>query len=333
MELISIIVPVYNCEKYLFCCINSIINQTYRNLEIILIDDGSTDRSSKICDACTKIDSRIQVFHTSNHGLSSARNYGIEKANGDYIAFVDADDWIDSHMYEILHKQTISTKSDLIMCNASMVYEDRIIKANKETIIETMSGDLAIKNLLFENNCGVSAWNKLYKKSLFEKIKFPEGRYFEDFWIMYKIFNACNKIAYDNRQLYFYRQRKGSIMHRVSIKAAIDWVDLFDDLTRNKILKNYKNEIAHAYLGLCRDMKARSYFYLCKKERIKVCDILNDGIEKYCKFNEISKKTYKFSQRIKKYIIFYVPKKWLAESFSKVYVLFKILQNKYKSFK
>jgi len=124
-EQISIVVPVYNVEQYLEKCVNSIINQTYKNLEIILIDDGATDSSGKLCDELAKIDNRIKVYHKENGGLSDARNYGVERATGDYIGFVDSDDCIDSEMYEKLYEAIRKENVDVAECNLKIIYPDR----------------------------------------------------------------------------------------------------------------------------------------------------------------------------------------------------------------
>ena len=124
-ELISIIVPVYNVEKYLEKCVNSIVNQTYKNLEIILVDDGATDSSGKLCDKLAKIDNRIKVYHKENGGLSDARNYGVERATGDYIGFVDSDDYIDSEMYGKLYEAIKKENVDVAECNLKIIYPDR----------------------------------------------------------------------------------------------------------------------------------------------------------------------------------------------------------------
>ena len=125
-ERISVVVPVYNVEQYLEKCVNSIINQTYKNLEIILVDDGATDKSGKLCDELAKLDNRIMAYHKKNGGLSDARNYGVERATGDYIGFVDGDDYIDAEMYEKLYEAIKKENVDVAECNLKIIYSDRV---------------------------------------------------------------------------------------------------------------------------------------------------------------------------------------------------------------
>lgn len=215
-DLISIIIPVYNVEEYLNQCLDSIINQSYNNLEIIIIDDGSTDNSSKICDEFAIKDNRIKVIHKSNGGLSDARNIGIENSNGKYIFFVDSDDFIDNIMIEKLYKLIKANDADISMCNFTYYYNDDL----KHELIESpVKNDIlnrqeAIDKLFEEKNWFyVVAWNKLYKKEIWDDIKFPKGYIHEDEAVIHKVFMKCNKIVTTSESLYFYRQVKGSIMN------------------------------------------------------------------------------------------------------------------------
>lgn len=214
-ELISIIVPVYNVEKYIRRCIDSIIQQDYRNLEIILVDDGSTDKSGIICDKYKKRDKRICVVHKENGGLSSARNTGIDLAKGNYIAFVDSDDYISKDMYSILMKNIIEEKADISIVNYEMVSEWGKIKKRTITKIErkVMSGKEACKERYKKDGTiMVVAWNKLYKKELFQSIRYPIGKLHEDEFTTYKLLYRSNIVVYQNEKLYAYVQRKNSIM-------------------------------------------------------------------------------------------------------------------------
>lgn len=166
-EKISVIVPVYNVEQYLERCVDSIINQTYTNLEIILVNDGSTDNSGKLCDELAKKDERIRVIHKENGGLSDARNRGIEEAESDLVGFIDSDDYIDNDMYEILLKNLNNTDADLSMCALYDVYNNtpEAQVTNKETW--KLSSEQAIKMVMEAKILSVTAVNKLYRKSLF----------------------------------------------------------------------------------------------------------------------------------------------------------------------
>lgn len=225
-KLISIIVPVYNMEKYIDKCINSIINQTYKNIEIIIVDDGSTDKSNKMIDKYKKIDKRIKVYHKKNGGLSDARNYGLEKATGEYIGFVDSDDYIENNMYEILYNNLIKYKADISVVNYNLVYEkDFNYKKNFKEISDKLlilNKMETIKLLLDDNKFGNYAWNKLYKRELFNNIKYPVGRNMEDLGTTYKIIEKCNRIVYDPIPLYNYLQRNNSIVNTINLSFFED---------------------------------------------------------------------------------------------------------------
>ena len=211
-DLISIVVPVYNVEKYLEKCINSIINQTYKNIEIILVDDGSTDDSGKLCDELKKKDNRIKVFHKKNGGLSDARNFGIEKASGKYIGFIDSDDFIKEDMYEILYNAIITTKADLSMCEVIDCYGEIVNVENTHFDTFDLAPEEAIKKVMEAERVSVHAVSKLYKKSLFDNdLKFEVGKTAEDAIIMVELFSNCKKIAYVTAKEYYYIHRENSI--------------------------------------------------------------------------------------------------------------------------
>ena len=225
--LISIVVPIYNMEKYLDKCINSIINQTYKNIEIILVDDGSTDKSSKIINKYKKLDKRIKAYYKKNGGLSDARNYGIDKATGEYIGFIDSDDYIEKNMYETLYNNIIKYNADISVVGFNVVYESTDIKNRVE--YQEVTDKLEIYNrkeafdLLFDaNKFGNFAWNKLYKKELFKNIKYPLCKKMEDLGTTYKLVEISNKIVYEPLKLYNYFQRSGSIMNNKDLKFMKD---------------------------------------------------------------------------------------------------------------
>ena len=250
MEKISVIVPVYKVEKYLQRCIESIINQTYKNLEIILIDDGSPDNCGIICDEYAKKDNRIKVIHKENGGLSDARNAGLDIATGEYIAFVDSDDYIALNMFETLHSLMIKDNSDMALCEILCVDECG-------NSIESMNAKSPIKDGLynqkefFEKVSSYNGWhliiacNKLYKKEIFQEIRFPKGRYCEDNYVIHYIIEKTNKVSCLDTPLYFYVQRNNSIMHfeKYSIKNFDDVEGYFD---RALLLKKY-NLIGEMY--------------------------------------------------------------------------------------
>lgn len=216
--LISVIVPIYNVEKYLQECVESICSQTYKNLEIILVDDGSTDNCGKICDELKERDSRIKVIHKKNAGQGLARNSGIEIARGEYLGFVDSDDLIFPQMYEYLMQGIVEKDAQISATARLQIKEsDRLnhleFDLSKYKVnYEVFSGHAAVKELLQSHRKFKNAvWDKLYKRELFNHIKF-RSVYAEDREVMYKLLYMCDRISYINIPLYGYRIREGSTM-------------------------------------------------------------------------------------------------------------------------
>ncbi len=229
-QLISIIVPVYNVEAFIEKCMNSVFEQKYKDLDIIIVDDGSTDNSGKICDSFAKKDKRVRTFHKKNGGLSSARNLGIKEARGDLIAFVDSDDYLERDYIEKMYKKIIQTKSDIVVCGYNGIsFEDGILSGYEATI----------KLLTKQDNIDVVAWNKLYKRKLFvdNDIYFPEGENHEDALTTYKIMSKAKKVVYMRDSLYNYVSRDNSITKVENIeerlvarkKAAKESIEFFEN--------------------------------------------------------------------------------------------------------
>lgn len=216
--LISVIVPVYNVEKYLDRCIQSIIDQTYQNLEIILVDDGSTDDSSQKCDEWEKKDNRIVVIHKSNGGLSDARNIGIIHAKGEYIGFIDSDDCVNHNMYQALYDILLKTKADIAECKCVSFHDEKEISLEKDPdssgliCYKLFSPEEALLELILGRNLKQTVWNKLYKKKCINTF-FPVGKINEDEFWTYRIFGGANRIVAVDDALYYYFQRDSSIMH------------------------------------------------------------------------------------------------------------------------
>ena len=218
-ELISIIVPVYKVEKYIDRCINSLVCQSYTDIEIILVDDGSPDRCPEICDAWSKKDNRVLVIHKTNGGLSDARNAGISVAKGKYICFVDSDDYVANNFIEVLYKLIKHSGSQISAVDAKWVYEEDSNIQSEVSLsdkIEIFDSKEAINNLLLNAKYKDYAWNKMYTADLFENIRYPVGKNMEDLATTYKLFYLCNKIIYNPSKLYFYFQRKDSILHTLN---------------------------------------------------------------------------------------------------------------------
>lgn len=207
--LISVIVPVYKVEPYLHRCVESILKQTYTNLEIILVDDGSPDKCGEICDELASTDKRIQVIHQKNKGLSGARNSGLNIATGEYIAFVDSDDCLHPEMYKRLYEDICLHNVKLAFCQANMCHGEVIkVTCNQPTVCKE-------KNYVMYRSLSESiwwaAWTKLYHRSLLENIRFPEGRTNEDYAVMMLIYDQCEQIAINFNRLYNYCIRENSI--------------------------------------------------------------------------------------------------------------------------
>ena len=229
-KLISVIVPIYKVEKYLEHCVNSILSQTIKNIEVILVDDGSPDKCGEICDELAKTDERIKVIHKSNGGLSDARNAGIDIALGKYIGLVDSDDYIAPAMYEKLLNAIEENDADASMCYACNIYDDDMeYRSCQSGAIEVFEGE-DILDALFEKKLNNFAWTKLYKRELFDNIRYPFGKIYEDLFTTYKIFGICNRVALDSSQMYYYRIRRDSIMGKARKVINTDKFEAFSEI-------------------------------------------------------------------------------------------------------
>lgn len=229
--LVSIIIPVYNVEKYLLACVNSVINQTYKCLEIILVDDGSTDSSGRICDECAKLDSRIKVIHKVNGGLSDARNAGIDAATGDYLAFVDSDDIIHTRFIEMLYALANYLNADISSVEFKNFYDEETLDLEEILVGKTMilQSEEAIDKILYQNILDNSACNKLYDRRLFDGLRFPIGKLYEDLAIFYKVYERAKKVVHRREAYYFYRLRRDSITGNFSLRRT-DVLDITDEI-------------------------------------------------------------------------------------------------------
>ena len=236
--MISIIVPVYNVELYLKRCVESIINQSYKNLEIILVDDGSTDNSSSICDELKNSDERIRVIHKKNGGLSDARNVGIEIAKGDYIGFVDSDDWIEPDMFENLKLEMENSGACLAVTGINRIYDNgySVNQFTREKI-QIYEGKDIIKHYLEQNFFSTAAWDKLYRKELFEKRRFPVGKLFEDAPVIYDILCNIKKVVNIGKPHYHYFQRANSICGLSFSERKMDHYYFSKDIWRDALVR------------------------------------------------------------------------------------------------
>lgn len=305
-DLISIIVPVYNVENYLKRCLDSIINQTYKNLEIICIDDGSKDSSGKILDKYKLKDKRIKVRHKKNGGLASARNAGIQVATGKYIGFVDSDDYIEPNMFEELYNSIIENNSDISICNFYLDYEDenKIIENVNNDVINAKMEKLEYINKLFRNNYNCYMCNKLYKAKLIKKLKFDQSiLILEDVVYNVDLSQYVNTVSYVDKCLYYYVQRNTSITHKGNKK--VDSNLYYIKGVVNDKLEKYNIE-SLTYLKL--DYVRESIIYMNSRKIDKEeKDRINKYIKKYIKQGIFFKKGY-FKYKLKAVIALLFPK-------------------------
>jgi len=247
---ISIIVPVYNVEKYIDECINSIIDQSFKDFELLLIDDGSTDRSGIICDDYSFKDPRIIVIHKENGGQSLARNIGLDNATGDYIGFIDSDDWIHKDMYKLLYDRAIEFDADITACNILSINRDntQIIFCSDPSDY-LYDRDSAEKELSLNERFTFSPCNKLYKKCLFKNTRFKEGIIFEDEDLLYKIIHQSNIVYYTGIVYYYYRFNDESTTRKPFTLKRIDHFKVKQDMY-NFYRENYPQYADEVYAEL-----------------------------------------------------------------------------------
>ena len=239
--LVSIIVPVYNVEKYIDKCLNSLVNQTLKEIEIIVVNDGTKDNSQKIIDKYTKKYSFVKSYIKENGGLSSARNYGLKHAKGEYIAFVDSDDYVDKNMFQQMYLCAKSNEYDIVVCDTINVY------SNKESyrISNLKYSDDDVKNYIISPPM---ACIRIYKKNIFDKVSFTEGILYEDLNLTPSLVQYTKKIGFINKGYYYYYQRSNSIMKQTSFNEKL--MDIFEVLNNNYDLlyKSYPEEIEYLYI-------------------------------------------------------------------------------------
>lgn len=280
---VSVIIPVYNVENYVKKCIDSVINQTYTNIEIILVDDGSTDSCGSICKEYSLRDNRILVIHKKNGGLSEARNVGLSYAKGNYILFVDGDDYIEKNMIEKLYNTILSNDSDMALCNFFYVDENEEVCGVSPEINTENLDKYSAQKMLFEEDKEVPyivMWNKLFKKEILDDIRFPIGKIHEDEFVIHHIYDRCQSISVITDRLYYYVQRKGSIINQPISVKKLDYYEAFYDRFLFYEKKGYKDLlfIYKNYLNN-RSWKRDLVKASNKLERKRVKDI--DGMIKY----------------------------------------------------
>lgn len=279
--LISVIVPVYRVEKYLERCVKSILSQTYKNLEVILVDDGSPDQCPAICDACAEKDVRVKVIHQENKGLSGARNAGIDAASGEYLAFVDSDDYVNPHFIEELYQLLQDTGCAIGQCRFSYVKGDGLVEEGDsafciyrgESLMEQLYGPEE------KATCFVVAWNKLYRAELFKEtgIRYPEGRIHEDEATTYRLFHEAKKLAFLDRALYGYYTENGGSITSVFSAKRLQWLTAHEERIAFFKKNGYEKLLPAAYRKLC---DACITFYFRCTEQVKDAEELKKELRK-----------------------------------------------------
>ena len=250
--LVSVIVPIYNVETYLRECVDSILRQTYSNLEIILVEDGSPDKCPEICDEYAKKDNRVKVIHQNNGGLAHARNVGIANSNGDYLTFIDSDDYVSYDYVESLYKgiveygADISTASLIVLKGSkplgATLERKSFVKMTKTDYFKAYVSIKAEKSMPF-----ITAWNKLYKKELFEGIKYPKGKLYEDAFTTYKLIDKAKKIVYSTSKLYYYRLNPQSILGQSFEEKHLEMTEAFRS-GMNYFNKKNENDLSDMFV-------------------------------------------------------------------------------------
>ena len=286
-ELISVIVPIYNTEKYLVECVESLRKQTYSNIEIILVDDGSTDASIEICDEFAEKDSRVRVFHKKNEGVAVARNFGIQQSNGQYVVIVDSDDVAVDRMIEVLYTQIKENDADIAVGNY-YIYDETDGNFYYYIIDDDYCVEVLSSQELIDRQAGAWQWNssafivtvaKLYKRDLFEDVSFTHGRRFDDEASTHRLFLRSKKTVFINDNLYLYRRRSGSIMRTdFDLSWVRDLVEVFSKKISDLVLAGLDVSVMRIrFVNLLKDYKqSLEYHQLTDTEEYKdICFRLN----------------------------------------------------------
>ena len=312
-DLISVVIPIYNVEEYLPRCIESVIKQTYENIEIILVDDGSPDSCYDICEEFSKKDGRIKVIHKENGGLSDARNFGINISKGKYITFIDSDDYVSDDYIEYLYFMIKKYKTKISTCGHYICYDDnQVVKTALET--KKVNKETALKSILYDKEIDICSWGKLYDIDLFKEIRFPKGKIFEDTATTYLLFEECDYIAVGEECKYYYIMRNNSITTNDFNLKKMDLIDMTETMCKYiskkyPVLKNACNRrLMWAYLSTyTKIVYTPSDKYIAEKDKIK--KYINNNRKIVLKDENISKRD-RVSLRIFKYGDFVFKLSW-----------------------
>ncbi len=304
--LISVIVPVYNVEDYLKDCMESILCQSYTNLQIILVNDGSTDKSGILCDQYAERDSRVRVIHKRNGGLSDARNAGLDIAEGNYIIFTDSDDFLHRDCLKIQYENLVQADADIAICDYQIHYAGQTIVNSLTNQINIVEGQ-GITAQLYENpGMLIVAWNKLYKRFLLEGIRYPVGRLHEDEAVIHEILVRCRRIVLTDAKLYYYRQRENSIMGQDSDKSVQDAVYAYQRRISFFAKQNMIMDEAQAQRNLLLYLRKQydSAKVIKNKERLK---FVRKELGKSIKSNKAFCRVLDKASILELYILNYIP--------------------------
>jgi len=264
---ITIIIPVYKVEPYIRKCVESIIGQTYRHIEVILVDDGSPDNCGAICDEYARADSRIIVIHTENEGVYIARNKALDVATGDYLMFVDSDDWVEPEFCETALRLALENNVQMVAFKFNLVFADRdgsIMDKRPRAFHETgyMEASEAVRHLIFRDSMGNYLWNKLYKRSLFDGVRFPEGRVLQDQAVVYLMMLRAGRIYVSDAVLYNYLQHPGSITDTTSysLKMFASLFAIWQE--RLPVLRQYCPENVHYQMMQLADLSMKGLIFI-----------------------------------------------------------------------
>lgn len=286
-ELISVIIPIYNVENYLERCIKSVINQTYKNFELILVNDGSQDRSGKICEEYAKKDSRIIVIHKKNGGLSDARNKGIDICKGDFITFIDSDDYVEKQYLEILYNAIKRENANISICSYRSIYENGRVLKQRENFKKVLTAKETFEEILYQKNFNVSAWAKMYEKKIFTNIRYPKGKIFEDAFTTYKLIAKADKVSVDLQIQYNYMIRNNSILTSSFNEKKLMLIDAYKEM------------------GIFILSKYPDLIYAVKRSQVYAnISTLRQMIYAENRLVEKEKKIKKFIRKNKRYILF-----------------------------
>lgn len=302
---ISIIVPAYKVEEYLDRCIESIVNQTYENLEIILVDDGSPDNCPAICDSWAQKDSRVKVIHKENGGVSSARNAALDIASGDYIGFVDSDDWIEPDMYEILMKNAEEYDAEISRCAGFFDYDDRSESFSETESVTILEGRELVKSIVSDSSYA-NLWTGIYSKNLFASVRFDSDIAVGEDWLMNYLLNkAANRKVIVKEHKYHYVQRQSSALHSDGAKRYSDMIKVVNIFWNNEFSNGFKAELSGVYSKFIIDYFNCVIRSNTKDDKTKAMrDDLRSKIKKLCGISNLRK--------VQLFVIAYFPQLYAA---------------------